>query len=121
MVSLDHVIGRALPLSALCAEQGVFLPPVSATEEAVAKIWAMLFEVDVGSISRDSNFLAMGGHSLLLMLMISAMSSELGVELPFKDVFEAINLSQVAVMVDAARSLTVHLTIDDKTLEETEW
>jgi amino acid adenylation domain-containing protein len=78
------------------------LEPATATEAALARIWAVV--LGKGHIGRDANFLALGGHSLSALEVLAGMKSAFGVELPAYVLVESATLSAVAAAVDEALS-----------------
>ncbi|MDC8016149.1 non-ribosomal peptide synthetase [Tahibacter soli] len=94
---LDHA---ALPAPDTTDARCPYVAPASDTEKALAAIWAELFHIDASSVSAAANFFALGGHSLLLMRMISAIRHALGVDVPVKSLFDAADLRASAAVVD---------------------
>ncbi|MFC6338635.1 non-ribosomal peptide synthetase, partial [Pseudomonas karstica] len=77
--------------------------PQGATQIALAQIWQDLLKVE--SVGRHDHFFDLGGHSLLVMRLISQVRQHLGVELNLADVFAHPELAALAqVLVQAARS-----------------
>ena len=60
--------------------------PRSATETAIAAIWAALIESDAVSVT--ANFFAVGGHSLLATQLVTRLRERFGAEMPLRIVFE---------------------------------
>ncbi len=79
-----------------------FAAPRSATERALADIWAEI--LGIGQVGIHDDFFALGGHSLLATQMLSRIRSRLGVDLPFRSLFEHPNVAGLAKVVDAALS-----------------
>ncbi|MFI6757662.1 amino acid adenylation domain-containing protein [Micromonospora sp. NPDC050417] len=78
------------------------VPPRTATERALAAIWAgMLDRERVGA--RD-NFFDLGGHSLLAGPLAARIHADLGVDLPLRALFETADLTGLARRVDQARA-----------------
>ncbi|HEX3128840.1 MAG TPA: non-ribosomal peptide synthase/polyketide synthase [Thermoanaerobaculia bacterium] len=76
--------------------------PRTPTEEVLAAIWAGLLGLDRVGIEDD--FFALGGHSLLATRLVSRLSSELGVDLSLRTVFEEPTVARLAARVDEARA-----------------
>ena len=73
--------------------------PSSAMEQSLAKLWRELLRVE--QVSADDNFIALGGHSLLLMRMASQVKSQLGLTLPVREYFIAPTLADLACRLEA--------------------
>ncbi|WP_193774532.1 non-ribosomal peptide synthetase [Vallitalea guaymasensis] len=63
-------------------------------ELKLAEIWSEILETD--NFDRDDNFLAIGGHSLKVMTMISMIVDYFDVELPLEVVFNDAVISKIA-------------------------
>ena len=77
-------------------------PLRTATERAVANIWADILATD--QVWATDNFFALGGHSLLATRVISRIRGDLGVELTIRAIFEAPTVSGLASIIDDAAS-----------------
>lgn len=80
------------------AEQAQRLRPSSATEKHLHGIWQRLLKT--ASLGVDSNFFAMGGHSLLAIRVVSAVREEMGVELPLAALFRQPTIVALAKVID---------------------
>ncbi|MFV1966025.1 MAG: amino acid adenylation domain-containing protein, partial [Pirellulaceae bacterium] len=77
-----------------------WVPPCTATEKALAEIWAPL--LDVAEVGVHDNFFALGGHSLLATQMVSRIQQVLDVELPLLRLFESPTIAELVAVVDDA-------------------
>ncbi|HEX6039303.1 MAG TPA: amino acid adenylation domain-containing protein [Longimicrobium sp.] len=100
--SSGKVDRRALP--APPDDGAEYEPPATATETALAELWAELFPGR--RIGREDGFFGMGGHSLLAMQLISRMVRAFGVEIPIRTLFEAPRLREMAARIDDAVRVT---------------
>ncbi len=73
-----------------------FVPPRNDTEATLAKLWAELLEVDLGSIGADADFFALGGDSLIAIRLTSAVHREFGVAVPLSSLLDAPKLGDYA-------------------------
>lgn len=74
-------------------------PPSTPTEEKLAAIWRDLLRRD--DIAADDNFFDIGGHSLLVVLMIVRIREQFEVELGIDEVYAADrNLAALAARID---------------------
>ena len=62
-----------------------YIAPRTSMESSLARIWSAMLGVDQVGIS--DNFFALGGHSLLVTRLVSAIRKELGLEVSVKDIF----------------------------------
>jgi arthrofactin-type cyclic lipopeptide synthetase C len=95
---------KALPAPTQAAMLSrVYMAPVTALEENLARIWAGLLQIE--QVGRHDNFFELGGHSLLAMRMLSQVRQQLDVELTLAELFANPELASVAqVLSRAARS-----------------
>ncbi|MBV6325519.1 MupA/Atu3671 family FMN-dependent luciferase-like monooxygenase [Duganella violaceipulchra] len=98
---------QALPAPALAqgeARMAEYVAPATATERALAELWAALLRSDGARIGLKSNFFDLGGHSLLLMRLVSEIKARFEVDLSLREVFELSTLGRLAQRVDQRRA-----------------
>ncbi|MEV8533616.1 amino acid adenylation domain-containing protein [Streptomyces sp. NPDC051211] len=107
-----HVLDR-LPLSAngkvdvagvlarLAVEERPAGPRPAAADgglqETLSRLWSEL--LGVPGIGPDDDFFALGGNSLLALRLVNRIRTDLGVELPFGQVFEAPTVAGLAALI----------------------
>ncbi|MCX4481720.1 condensation domain-containing protein [Streptomyces cellulosae] len=74
--------------------------PSTDTERALLDIWAGLLHTD--DISATDSFVDLGGHSLLVALMVAKVRDTFGVDLPVPTIYQDPTLRSVASAIDAA-------------------
>ena len=72
-----------------------YVAPRNETEQVLATIWQELLGVD--SVSIHDNFFEIGGHSLLVTRVISAIRRQMGIEVAIKDFFVHPTIAALAV------------------------
>ncbi|WP_150048086.1 non-ribosomal peptide synthetase [Methylomonas rhizoryzae] len=82
--------------------------PVSETEIKLAEIWSGLLGVE--QIGRHDDFFDLGGHSLLAIELVSAIQTNVGVDVALVDLFECSTLVAQGELIDGSRK-------DDKLLD----
>jgi len=80
-------------------------PPVSATELALAETWAQLLGIEVKLIGRHSDFMDLGGHSLLMTPLMLKVRKLFQVTFRLHEFFGASSLSQFAALIDERRTI----------------
>ena len=85
--------GKILRVAAPDAAQ----PPQTETERRLAAIWSEVLRID--SVSREDDFLALGGDSVLASQVVVRIRERLGVELPLAAFFSCRNLGEQAAML----------------------
>ena len=73
--------------------------PQTAVERALIRGWSALLGVEAGV---DDDWFALGGHSLLATQLMANITTELGVTLPLRALFDAPTLGDLAKMVETA-------------------
>jgi amino acid adenylation domain-containing protein len=81
-----------------------FIAPRTPTEEVLASIWAA--ELNLETVGSNSDFFALGGHSLLLARIATRIQEVFGLELPLRNFFEASTVSALAERIEAAARST---------------
>ncbi|WP_405639321.1 amino acid adenylation domain-containing protein [Streptomyces uncialis] len=77
-------------------------PPRTATERAVAAIWATV--LDRADVDRTADFFAIGGHSLIAAHVLAAVRDRLGVTVPMRTLFTAPTVAAFAAAIDDGAS-----------------
>src|ERR1700674_2333752 len=75
-----------------------YVAPRSQAERVLARIWAQVLGVDRVGVTDD--FFELGGHSLPAVRLISRVRTELGAEIPIRDLFTAPTVAGVAVLAE---------------------
>lgn len=76
-----------------------FAEPSTDTERALLDIWAGLLHTD--DISATDSFVDLGGHSLLVALMVAKIRDTFGADLPVPTIYQDPSLRSVAASIDA--------------------
>ncbi|MBD0688851.1 hypothetical protein BG452_05505 [Streptomyces sp. CBMA123] len=93
---------RALPTPPVpAADHGDGPAWESPTEQAVAEIWAEV--LDCAPPPRTADFFSLGGHSLLMVRVLSRLRRDFGVDLPLHRFFDAPTVPALATAVDEVR------------------
>ncbi|WP_157937577.1 non-ribosomal peptide synthetase, partial [Oceaniglobus roseus] len=78
-------------------------PPRTATEVALARLWAELLGVE--QVGRDDNFFRLGGHSLSLLRMLARVQRDLGVTVSLRTFMAVPDLAGLAMAIDGIREM----------------
>ncbi|MFE7187315.1 amino acid adenylation domain-containing protein [Streptomyces erythrochromogenes] len=108
---------RALTARAHTAESGPAdgpAAPMTPLEQAVADVWGQALGIEV--TSADAEFLLLGGHSLMALVVTEDLREELGVEIPLADFFAAPTVAAQAALVEDAL-LAAHRDLHPETPE----
>jgi amino acid adenylation domain-containing protein/thioester reductase-like protein len=80
----------------------VHVPPRTATEKALATMWAAVLGAERVGVYDD--FFELGGHSLLAMRLVSLIQKQCDVNIAVKKLFENPTVAGLAQIIDASRS-----------------
>ncbi len=75
---------QKLPEPEQAASQRAFVAPRTATEQAIAEVWAEVLRRDQSKISAEDNFFDLGGHSLLATQVVSRLRQRFLVEISMR-------------------------------------
>ncbi|MEM8909329.1 MAG: condensation domain-containing protein, partial [Bacteroidota bacterium] len=90
---------NALPLPDIShLSTQAYLAPRNKTEQYIADLWSNLLNID--NIGVHDDFFDLGGHSLLATRVISAIRTQLKVELSIRDLFQHTTLVDLAHFID---------------------
>ena len=70
---------------------------------ALSEIWSALLGVDVADVSSSTNFFELGGDSLTAVRLVGSISSELGIQMHVRDVFDHPTLDEYVDIVARGR------------------
>ncbi|KGJ86778.1 phosphopantetheine-binding protein, partial [Thalassotalea sp. ND16A] len=92
---------KGLPTPDMSLQQKSYVAPTTATEKLLCEIWQDVLGIEQVGIT--DNFFALGGHSLLIISVVSEISKTLEVHLTLKSVFSTPTVAESAVFIDAIK------------------
>ncbi|HEX6862001.1 MAG TPA: amino acid adenylation domain-containing protein, partial [Thermoanaerobaculia bacterium] len=92
---------RALPAPEAAQDEEAFVPPATATQRALARIWGGLLGLE--RVGARDNFFQLGGHSLSATQLAARVHERFGIDLELRAVFENPVLEAMAAHVDSVR------------------
>ena len=93
--------GERLAAAAACEHNASHTQPLSETEQRVVAIWQEVLGID--NVAIDDNFFHLGGHSLMAAQVFSRLRTQLGVQLPLREIYAHPTVAALAGLVDDAR------------------
>jgi amino acid adenylation domain-containing protein len=125
MIPSEFVVLKTLPLTpngkvdrkALPAPAGSerlankYVAPGTELESSLVDIWKKLLRTE--QVGIHDNFFELGGHSLLAMRLITAMRTQLGVEIPLIDIFEC-TIQSLAEKIKSTQHFSGVLSLESK-------
>jgi amino acid adenylation domain-containing protein len=118
---LDHAM---LPVPGGENSAVTHVAPENVIERKLVQIWAELFNVQADTVSVEANFFSMGGNSLQLMRLMTAIRNSFAVPVTLKSLFDAHSLRVMAALLETALSRggeQMDGGLPMPVLEETEW
>jgi amino acid adenylation domain-containing protein len=91
---------RALPQPDYAMAEQEYAAPRTAVEEMLSNAWAEVLGRECVGV--NDNFFDLGGHSLLVILLVSRVRDVFGVEIPLASVFQQPTVGELARSVEAA-------------------
>ncbi len=95
---------RALPKPEFNGAAQDYVAPRNQTEQQLAEIWATLLGLDKDAISVNANFFEIGGHSLLVVRLLSAIEAKCDVKLNMRQLFNQNTIAQLASDIDREKA-----------------
>ena len=96
---------QKLPGPEQAASQRAYVAPRTATEQAIAEVWAEVLRRDQSKISAEDNFFDLGGHSLLATQVVSRLRQRFLVEISMRAIFDRPTVSGLGEAVDQAQPI----------------
>lgn len=94
-----------LPPATVAAHSKPFIAPRTETEQIIAAIWAGVLSLE--QVGIDTDFFALGGHSLMATRVIYRIYEEFGVDINLRTFFESRTIAQLARVVEEQLLLTL--------------
>lgn len=79
-------------------------PPSTPVEQTLAKIWAGILDVDLKVIGRDSDFMNLGGHSLLMTALVIEVRKAFEVRFNLREFFDHSTLRKFGKLIEERRT-----------------
>ncbi|HYD81465.1 MAG TPA: amino acid adenylation domain-containing protein, partial [Paucimonas sp.] len=92
---------EALPAPQIDAGETGYVAPRNAVEQTLADIWSEVLSRE--QIGIHDNFFALGGHSLLVAVVVSQVEVQLGVNIPVETFFTAQTIAALSLYIEQAR------------------
>ncbi|MDQ1015677.1 non-ribosomal peptide synthetase [Streptomyces afghaniensis] len=112
MVPTGYRVLDALPLSAngklaadrlpLVETKGTYVAPATATERALAEVWATVLGRPADTVGTTDSFFAVGGNSLAAMRLVRLLQRDLGSDLKLRDLYANDTILKLAEHMDTA-------------------
>ena len=92
---------NALPLPETGSQEPeeTFVAPRDAREQQLAQVWSEVLRVN--PISIHDNFFDLGGHSLLIMQVLSRLRERFGFQMTVREVFERPTIAEIAELFNS--------------------
>jgi len=90
---------KALPAPERTGVEAAYVPPRTATEEAVAASWRKA--LDIERVGAADNFFELGGRSLMFVRMISEINEKYGMHLGMAELIRSPTVEQFAALIES--------------------
>ncbi len=99
----------ALPYPNIEGEIKELVTPESPTEIKLVELWQRV--LGVIKVGLTSNFFDLGGHSLQAIRLVNEVNKSFGVNISIREIYEALNLEELAVYIDKLEKVVDSLVI----------
>ncbi|HLP59628.1 MAG TPA: amino acid adenylation domain-containing protein [Candidatus Deferrimicrobium sp.] len=86
-----------------------FTEPVDDTEKRLAEIWAHVLKIEKERIGIDSNFFALGGHSLKATFLAAHIHKEMKASVPLMEIFHTPTIRGLVTYIKSTRQVAPDL------------
>ncbi|MBT1695435.1 amino acid adenylation domain-containing protein [Fulvivirgaceae bacterium PWU4] len=93
---------KALPAPVITTDE-TYAAPVGAVEKKLVAIWAQVLKMDPATISADSSFFALGGHSIMAVHLINMIRQQFSVGIELRKLFENPSIRRLAILIAGER------------------
>jgi natural product biosynthesis luciferase-like monooxygenase protein/amino acid adenylation domain-containing protein len=76
-----------------------FIAPATTIEKTLVEIWAHVLKLEKEQISTTANFLALGGHSIKVILMLNKVQKQLNVKVAINEAFKYPTVKSLAAFI----------------------
>ncbi|QSZ34268.1 hypothetical protein DSL72_005858 [Monilinia vaccinii-corymbosi] len=105
---------KAITNMTIAKEESVPKKIESSTESRIAEAWKELLGLEANvEINRDSEFVSLGGHSVMQLRLASKLSEIFGVRMTVSHIMHSVNLFEMAKTIDGLRAQALPTDIDD--------
>ncbi|MDK1314050.1 non-ribosomal peptide synthetase [Pseudoalteromonas ardens] len=112
---------KALPEPDLSQQQGAYVAPQTQTEHFLVAAWAELLSLPSEQLSISGDFFALGGHSLLMVRLMTKVKNQFSLELSLESIYREPTIEAIASLIDLAHSKqTVQQELEQQELEQQE-
>lgn len=93
------------------------------TEKKLAQLWGDLFQIEVHALVKETNFISLGGHSLLIMKLRTMLQKKFNISLELRELLDHLDLGELAILIDFKRKANAAQLSSDESelLEEIDW
>ncbi len=90
-----------------------YVDPFTKTEGILANIWANAFDIAADEIDTKTNFMELGGDSLIAIRIVRKIRKKFDVVIKIKDIFDAESIQSLALMIDKFQYSRENFPIND--------
>jgi hypothetical protein len=89
---------KALPAPVVARKTRDSVPPETATQITLARIWESVLKIE--HVGIHESFFDLGGHSILAARMMAQLRGPFGLQLAFHNILRAPTISRLAALID---------------------
>ncbi len=101
---------KALPEPDVSTQQKVYVAPRTEMEATLCEIWQDVLGIE--QVGVTDNFFHLGGHSLSVLQLVSAMNSALNANIKIRDIFFAPTIEALVAEADFSRPAAIHQQLE---------
>ncbi|MCF2858428.1 amino acid adenylation domain-containing protein [Pseudoalteromonas sp. SMS1] len=109
LTATGKIDNKALPVENCLSTTDEFTAPHTSTERILVNIWSNLLNLGADKISTNTSFFEVGGHSLLLVRLLSKIQEDLHVQVELPQLYEADSIQKQGQLIDSNEGLSTSL------------
>jgi acyl carrier protein len=121
LTSNGKVDRKALPSPDFSARQHQYVAPRTEIEKVLCEIWQEVLGLE--QVGIEDNFFQLGGHSLLIVKLLSQLKQKMNITVQLKDMFDFAVLLEMSVHIEGVllQNKTEQLREQSENEMEIEW
>ena len=108
---------NALPEPGTGTKPGDYTAPADEFEEKLTRVWSEVLGIDKENIGTTTNFFELGGNSLNLIMLVSEIYKEFGIEVAINQIFDNPNIKDISKYIRSNKKVQEPLLVFNQSVK----